>query len=92
MKAIKTKFHAPGNVLGSRVSASAEGHNRVVLSWDHSLDTTENHAAAAKALCKKMHWYGKLIMGSLTDSYVFVFVPTHPDYPKAIIVEEPCTK
>jgi len=79
MKAIKTKYHGPGNVLGSRVSASDEDGNKVVLSWDNALDTTENHTAAAKALCRKMKWPNKLIMGSLKDCYVFVFYPK--DYP-----------
>jgi len=87
MKAIKTKYHGPGSVLGSRVSATAEGGNRVVLSWDHAIDTTENHAAAAKALCKKMHWPGELIMGSLKDGYVFVFVPVRGPWFKPIILE-----
>lgn len=87
MKAIKTKYHPPGNVLGSRVSASAEGGNRVVLSWDHGLDTTENHTAAAKALCKKMNWSGELFMGSFEDCYVFVFAPVRGPWFKPIMLE-----
>jgi len=75
MKAIKTKYHGPGNVLGSRVSASDEDKNRITISWDSELRSEENHIAAVKALCKKMNWHGELTMGSLNDCYVFVFTP-----------------
>ena len=73
MKAIKTKFHGPTNYNSARVSANDEDGNRIILSWDHALDTKENHRAAAKALCKKMNWDGGLITGSLRDCYVHVF-------------------
>lgn len=74
MKAIKTKFHGPGNVRGSRVSATDEDGNRIVLGWNHALNALENHRGAAYALRDKMQWKGELITGSLSDCYVHVFV------------------
>jgi hypothetical protein len=51
MDAIVTKFHGPTNHRNSRVSAKWHGH-RVSVEWNHDLDTTENHAAAVRELCK----------------------------------------
>lgn len=77
MKAIKTKYHGPGTVRGSYVSASDEDKNRITISWDSGLRSEENHIAAVKTLCKKMNWHGELTMGSLDDCYVFVFTPVN---------------
>ena len=82
MKAIKTKYHGPTNARGSRVKASDEDMNSITIPWDHALDTTENHTKAAKVLCEKMDWHGELVMGSLKDCYMFVFVPTYKGYNK----------
>jgi hypothetical protein len=65
MKAILTRYHGPSNVKGARISASDSDKNRVVLSWDHALDSAENHARAAKTLCEKMNWRGEMIGGGL---------------------------
>jgi hypothetical protein len=73
MKAIKTTFHGPGNVRGSRCKATDSDGNSVYLDWNHSLDSLDNHRAAAYALCTKMQWAGDLITGSLKDCYVHVF-------------------
>ena len=68
-----TKYHGPGNVRGSRVSASDEDGNRVTLSWDDSLDSEGNHDAAAIALCRKMKWSGPLMRGGLRNANVYTF-------------------
>ncbi len=73
MKAIKTVYLGPTNTKGSRVKASAEGGSSVILAWDHALDAVDNHKAAAKALCEKLGWTGKLATGGLSDCYVHVF-------------------
>lgn len=67
MQAIITKYHGPTNVKGPRVSATAEA-GRVVLSWDHALNTDNNHAAAAHALRDKLGWKGAMIGGHLPQS------------------------
>ncbi len=75
MKAIKTKYIGATNYRCSRVSASDEDGNRIVLTWCHNLNGEENHRAAAYALRDKMGWKGELITGGLRDCYVHVFEP-----------------
>lgn len=70
MKAIITKYHEPTNFKGSRISASAEGGDRIYISYPHELSGDE----VADALCKKLNWCGKLIAGSgLHGEVIFVF-------------------
>jgi hypothetical protein len=73
MKAIFTKYIGPTNSRGSRVKAYDGDQNSVTLSWDDSLDSDDNHRAAAKALCSKMNWNGRMIMGGHKDVNVHVF-------------------
>lgn len=78
-KAIETKFIGPTNFRGSRVKAVCrdsmnEAPMQVTLDWDHALDSYENHARAAIALCDKMGWTAKLVGGSTVNGYVFVRV------------------
>ena len=74
MKAIKTKYLGPTNFKGSRVRATDEDGNSIILSWDHALNSDKNHEAAAQALCDKMDWEGRIVGGSLKDCMVWVFV------------------
>lgn len=68
MQAITTKFHGPTNTRGSRVSAKCNA-GRITLSWDHALDSTENHDAAARALIKKLDWIeSKFCGGELPEN------------------------
>lgn len=84
MKAIKTKYFGPSNVRGSRVIASDDDGNRIILSWADNLNGDENHRHAAMMLCKKMNWTGRLCMGKLKDSYIHTFIAdwTAYDVPK----------
>jgi hypothetical protein len=72
MKTIITKYHGPSYSKGSRVSAT-DGDNRVMLSWDHGLNSSENHMAAARALAIRLKWTGTLIGGHTKTGMVFVF-------------------
>ena len=41
--------------------------------WNsHDLEVAQNHAAAAKALTKKLNWIADYHMGGTPDGYVFV--------------------
>lgn len=51
--AITTKFIGPTNTRGSRVKAFLPSGLSVTLSWDHALNSEENHARAAKACVQK---------------------------------------
>lgn len=72
--AIETKYLGPTNIRGSRVKATAQTDNQITLTWDDSLNSSQNHAAAAAALCKKMGWEGSLVGGGTKTGEVFVFV------------------
>lgn len=74
MKAIRTKYHGPGNVRGSRISATDDDGNRVTIPYPHQLNSEDGHLLAARTLCRKMNWTGKLVRGSLRDCYVFVWL------------------
>ena len=72
--AIETKYIGPSNIKGSRVKATAQTDNQITLTWDDSLNSAQNHARAAAALCEKMDWNGHLVGGGTKAGEVFVFV------------------
>ena len=74
-QAITTRYLGPTNVRGSRVTARA-AVGRVILNWDHALNSDENHAAAAKALADKFQWGGDWYGGGLPDGKGNVYVQT----------------
>ena len=79
MKAIKTRFLGATNYRDSRIVATAEGgerDHRITISYPHELNSEQAHQSAAKALCDKMNWHGRMVSGGLRDCYVHVFV-TH---------------
>jgi len=73
MKAILTKYHGPTNTRGSKISASDEDGNRIIISYPYELSGEAVHRKAADALCEKMGWQGRLVGGSLKNGYVFCF-------------------
>jgi len=75
MKSIVTKYHGPGNVRGSRISATDSDKNRVSIPIDPIWSTDTMHTQAAVALCRKMNWHGTLMAGYLkSGSQVFVWI------------------
>jgi len=77
MKAITTKYHGPTNARGSRISARDCDNNKVFVSYDHSLDSYENHLSAARALINKMQWKNVEVMGGYIKGGM-AFVMYHP--------------
>lgn len=74
MQSIVTKYHGPGNLRGSRISATASGGGgRVSVAYSHRLNAEENHDAAARALALKMGWRGQMVRGALKSGHVYVF-------------------
>lgn len=60
---VKTTFHGPTNYRGARVSAermdpkpSTGKRERITIHWDHALDSSGNHEAAARALLTRFGW------------------------------------
>jgi len=83
MQAIITKFHGATNTKPSRVSATCYSTKklgrRVMLSWDHGLDTEDMHRAAVNALCEVMGWTSgeggyAWIPGAMPDESGFAWV------------------
>lgn len=75
MKAIKTKYYGPGNVRGSRIIASDMDRNKFIMSYDHGLNSDENHEKAAYLLMTKMGWPNTLVGGGFKDCNVWVMLP-----------------
>ena len=52
MLAITTIFRGPTDFQGSRILASCDGR-RVVVGYDHALNSEENHLAAAREFLRR---------------------------------------
>lgn len=74
MKAIETRYIGPTNTRGSRLVATAEGGNRVTLSYDYELNSDQNHEMAAYHLMAKLDWTGEMVGGHTAKGMVWVFV------------------
>lgn len=86
MAGVRTKYYGPGNVHGSHIVAwradmpERQDTMRVTVSWDYSLNTDENHAAAVQAyldshIAAGHGWDGTWLLGAGDDGYVAVHVP-----------------
>lgn len=80
---VETAFHGPTDSRGARVKAWTVGGGKrgttVTLSWDHALDSSENHERAARALVVKQwgeapHGYRLLHCSRDGGGYVFAVV------------------
>ena len=79
MRAITTKYLGYTATKPSRVAAFDSAGNRIVISYDSDNHNDElPYRKAADALCKKLHWTGKLCGGGIKDGYVFVFCEDDP--------------
>jgi hypothetical protein len=71
-QSITTKYLGPTDRRGTRVKATSSAGLSVTVGWDDALSDTDNYAAAAVALCKKLGWSGTLAVGGGVNVYVFV--------------------
>ena len=74
MKAITVKYLGPTNFRGSRLRAFDSDGNSVTIPFPHNLHHDYAYREAAKELCRKMKWHGKLCEGGTKEGSVFVFV------------------
>lgn len=61
-QAIRTRYHGATNYKGSRISAAYEG-GRIIMSYDSSLNSDDNHRVAAVKLAEKLGWRTDMIGG-----------------------------
>lgn len=87
MQAIQTKYHGPGRVRGSRISARCDAGS-IIVHLDNSMRIEQAHAAAARQLADKLGWvapyYGPMHSGALPDgtyAHVFAEPDNRPNYP-----------
>jgi hypothetical protein len=71
---ISTKYHGPTDRRGARVSATSASGHRVILAWNHALNSDENHIASARHLAQKLQWSGRWQAGAMPNGCVFVNV------------------
>lgn len=78
MQAIRTRYSGPTNTRGSRIHAKCEAGS-LSVSYDHSLNSEENHKAACDALIKKLDWtsphYAPMVGGEFDGATYWVFTP-----------------
>lgn len=55
---IVTKYLPPTNTMGGRVKATSGGGASLTLPWDHSLNPSDNHREAMKALAQELDMPG----------------------------------
>lgn len=75
MTCIETKFIGPTNTRGSRISATAlSTKQRIVIDWDQSVNSDQNHKVACLRLAVKFGWiHGDWVMGAGSNgSQIFV--------------------
>ena len=72
-QAIETKYVKATDTKGAHIKAKAESGS-IKVSYDHALNTAENHEAAAMALIEKLGWQdlGVFVEGGTARGYVFV--------------------
>lgn len=76
-QAIVTRYAGPTDRSGSRVYARAEAGS-AVWSWDHALNTEQNHARACEKLADKFNWDGEWRGAGSPDGRGYVWVPIEP--------------
>lgn len=80
---IVTKYFGATDHHGSRVKAKSQAGS-VTVPWDHALDVRENHAVAARGLCRKLDWKGLWLGGALPDDTGYAFVKSKESYPLSL--------
>lgn len=75
-QALLTRFLAPTDTRGARVSVLAQ-RGRKIYAWDHALNTCDNHARAATEAATSWDWLhagDTLIGGALPSGSGYAFV------------------
>jgi hypothetical protein len=73
MQTISTKYLGPTNTLPSRIKATTATGVSVTVSFGYDDRTIDEHIKAVKALCAKVKWSGRFIIGATEEGYCAVF-------------------
>lgn len=87
MQTIATRYCAPTNTRGTRISVSAQA-GRKMYPWNYALNAEDNHARAAAKYCIEKGWPAALVGGQAGDgSHVFNMIGKFekPETPAEII-------
>ncbi|MFA5166663.1 MAG: hypothetical protein WC449_05260 [Candidatus Paceibacterota bacterium] len=79
MQAIITKYLAPTDFCGARISARAAA-GVIVVQYRFNLNNIDNHKRAAKAFAKKYAWAGTFYGGSIRFGSEMVWVAGDTKY------------
>jgi hypothetical protein len=71
-QSIETHYVGPSNHRASRVIATTPGGHRLTHHWDYSLNSDQNHHAAAEALRAKLDWQPIVAGGSTKRGYAWI--------------------
>lgn len=72
-QAIVTKYVASSPTKPPRMRATSEARS-IYVSYDHGLDSEENHKRACKELLRVLGWHGTYVGGSTSLGTVWVLV------------------
>jgi hypothetical protein len=78
MQTIRTRYHAPTNFKGARISAKCEART-IFISFPYELDHEGRHKLAAEALIRAMGWhkphgrYADMIGGEFAGDMYWTF-------------------
>lgn len=68
MVTVQTRYIGPTNSRGSRIKAYSEAFPRgVTVSYDHALNSEDNHHAAAEAFIRARGWWDVWVFGGSAD-------------------------
>jgi hypothetical protein len=76
MGTIITKYHGPTDHQGSRIVATANTYGtktRILVGYDYSLNSLDNHTEAAMKLAQKIGWHDQWIASDTHDGRGYVF-------------------
>jgi hypothetical protein len=78
MQTIETRYHSSTTCRPSKITATASGSGkRISVSPRGESTDSEDHTEAARALCEKLGWCGKLIGGHIKRGMVWVFASSN---------------
>jgi hypothetical protein len=74
MKCIRVKYLPATNTKGSRFVADDGDGNRATVGYDSALGDDERPLEAVRALCAKMNWKGRVVLGYMGHERIYTWI------------------